>query len=190
MELATVGIPFEGKYTVTSVRHVFGDGKHYESWVTVSGRQWRSLYGLASGGSDTAPRLPSVANAIVTDVREKSGQGWVKLRFPWLDDAYVSDWTRSVQLGGKDGGGVFPLDVGDEVLVAFDRGALDHPFVIGGLYNGRDKPTVSDAPLYNGLKKQAARHTLSDRPATVSICSASRPVGASRACGSPAGTTN
>ena len=163
VELATVGVPFEGKYTVTSVRHVFGDGKHYESWVTVSGRQWRSLYGLASGGSDTTPRLPSVANAIVTDVREKSGQGWVKLRFPWLDDAYVSDWTRSVQLGGKDGGGVFPLDVGDEVLVAFDRGALDHPFVIGGLYNGRDKPTVSDAPLYDGLKKQAARHTLSDR---------------------------
>ena len=56
------------------------------------------------------------------------------------------------------------FDVGDEVLVAFDRGALDHPFVIGGLYNGRDKPTVvSDVPLHDGLKKQAIRHTLSDR---------------------------
>ena len=45
---------------------LFGDGKHYEAWVTVSGRQWRSLYGLASGGADTSPRLPSVANALVT----------------------------------------------------------------------------------------------------------------------------
>ncbi|WP_143666575.1 VgrG-related protein, partial [Streptomyces reticuliscabiei] len=47
--LAKVGKPFEGKYTCTSVRHVFGDGDHYETLVTVSGRQWRSLFGLTSG---------------------------------------------------------------------------------------------------------------------------------------------
>ncbi|MFC8216304.1 VgrG-related protein, partial [Streptomyces sp. NPDC057296] len=167
--LSDVGKPFEGKYTVTSVRHHFGDGVPYESWITVSGRQWRSLYGLASGGSGgtdpaSATRLPSVANAIVTDVQDPLKQGRVKLQFPWLDDTYVSDWARSVQMGGKGGGGVFPMDVGDEVLVAFDRGALDHPFVIGGLYNGRDLPTkVKDVPLHDGLKKKAARHTLSDR---------------------------
>lgn len=166
--LADVGKPFEGKYTVTSVRHVFGDGKHYESWITVSGRQWRSLYGLASGGGGadaaSATRLPGVANAIVTDVQDPLKQGRVKLQFPWLDNAYVSDWARSVQSGGVGGGGVFPMDVGDEVLVAFDRGALDHPFVIGGLYNGRDLPTrVDDVPLHDGLKRKAARHTLSDR---------------------------
>lgn len=168
--LGDVGRPFEGKYTVTSVRHVFGDGRHYESWITVSGRQWRSLYGLASGGGGTdatsASRLPGVANAIVTDVQDPLKQGRVKLQFPWLDDTYVSDWARSVQSGGVGGGGVFPMDVGDEVLVAFDRGALDHPFVIGGLYNGRDLPTrVDDVPLHDGLKRKAARHTLSDRQA-------------------------
>ncbi|MFJ6075102.1 VgrG-related protein [Streptomyces sp. NPDC093065] len=166
--LADVGTPFEGKYTVTSVRHHFGDGVAYESWITVSGRQWRSLYGLASGGSGgtdpaSAARLPSVANAIVTDVQDPLKQGRVKLQFPWLDDTYVSDWARSVQMGGVAGGGIFPMDVGDEVLVAFDRGALDHPFVIGGLYNGRDVPAKSDVPLHDGLKKKAVRHTLSDR---------------------------
>jgi phage protein D len=161
--LADTGAPFEGKYTVTSVRHSFGAGQHYESALTVSGRQWRSLYGLASGGTESAPRLPSVANAVVTDVTDPLGRGRVKLTFPWLDDTYVSDWTRSVQLGGKNGGGFFPLDVGDEVLVAFDRGALDHPFVIGGLYNGRNQETKNDVPLYNGARNQAARHTLSDR---------------------------
>ncbi|WP_405604300.1 VgrG-related protein [Streptomyces sp. NBC_01410] len=163
--LRDVGTPFEGKYTVTSVRHVFGDDSHYQTWVTVSGRQWRSLYGLASSaGGAAAPRLPSVANALVTDVQDPLKQGRVKLRFPWLDDVYVSDWTRTVQMGGRAGGGIFPLDVGDEVLVAFDRGALDHPFVIGGLYNGRDVPTpVRDVPLHDGLRKKAIRHTLSDR---------------------------
>lgn len=164
--LSRVGAPFEGKYTVTSVRHVFGDQKHYESWVNVTGRQWRSLYGLASGGGGAdgaGGRLPGVVNAVVTDVQDPLEQGRVKLTFPWLDDAYVSDWARTVQWGGKGGGGIFPMDVGDEVLVGFDRGALDHPFVIGGLYNGRDKPTPNDVPLHHGLKKQATRHTLSDR---------------------------
>ncbi|MBE4735511.1 MULTISPECIES: VgrG-related protein [Streptomyces] len=162
--LSDVGAPFEGKYTCTSVRHTFGDGSHYETWVTVSGRQWRSLFGLTSGGGTAAPRLPSVANALVTDVQDPLKQGRVKLQFPWLDDAYVSDWTRTVQMGGKGGGGIFPLDVGDEVLVAFDRGALDHPFVIGGLYNGVDKPTpVKDVHLHDPVRKKAIRHTLSDR---------------------------
>jgi uncharacterized protein involved in type VI secretion and phage assembly len=88
----------------------------------------------------------------------------VRLKFPWLDDMYISDWTRTVQMGGVGGGGIFPLDVNDEVLVAFDRGALDHPFVIGGLYNGRDRPTpVGDVPLHDTSRKKAARHTLSDR---------------------------
>ncbi|NLU69483.1 VgrG-related protein [Streptomyces sp. HNM0574] len=163
--LRDVGVPFEGKYTATSVRHVFADDAPYQTWVTVSGRQWRSLYGLTSGGDGGgAAKLPSVANALVTDVQDPLKQGRVKLRFPWLDGTYVSDWTRTVQLGGTAGGGIFPLDVGDEVVVAFDRGALDHPFVIGGLYNGRDKPTpVKDVPLHDGVRKKAARHTLSDR---------------------------
>jgi phage protein D len=161
--LKDVGDPFEGKYTVTAVRHEFGDSRHYETRVTVSGRQWRSLYGLVSGGATTSPRLPGVAGALVTDIKDPLSQGRVKLRFPWLDDTYVSDWTRTVQFGGSKGGGVIAPDVGDEVLVAFDRGALDHPYVIGGLYNGVDKPTASDVPLYDRMSGQVTRHTLSDR---------------------------
>ncbi|MCW2872430.1 VgrG-related protein [Actinacidiphila oryziradicis] len=161
--LADVGDPFEGKYTVTGARHSFGDHQHYTTFLTVSGRQWRSLYGLTSGGAGNSPRLPSVANALVTDIKDPLKQGRVKLKFPWLDDSYVSDWTRTVQFGGTKGGGVIAPDVNDEVLVAFDRGALDHPFVIGGLYNGRDKPPPGDVPLVDPTSGKATRHTLADR---------------------------
>ena len=135
-----VGRPFEGRYTVTTARHVFLAGERYETWLTVSGRQHRSLFGLASGGAaPAAPRLPGVATAIVTDIQDPRRQGRVKLRFPWLDDTYVSDWARVVQFGGVRGGGLLMPEVNDEVLVAFDRGALDHPYVLGGLYNGVDR---------------------------------------------------
>jgi phage protein D len=161
--LTDVGDPFEGQYTVTAARHEFGDGTHYQTWVTVSGRQWRTMYGLASGGTTVMPRLPSVANALVTDIKDPLRQGRVKLRFPWLDDTYVSDWTRTVQFGGVRGGGVITPDVGDEVLVAFDRGALDHPYVIGGLYNGVDKPEPGDVPLYDRTSGKTTRRTVADR---------------------------
>ncbi|MCP2342442.1 VgrG-related protein [Actinomadura rupiterrae] len=135
-----IGKPFEGKYTVTTVRHVFAGGERYESYVTVTGRQHRSLFGLASGGGQPAPRMDGVVIAIVTDVQDPRRQGRVRLRFPWLDDKYVSDWARVVQFGGRGGGSLIMPEVNDEVLVAFDRGALDHPYVLGGLYNGVDKP--------------------------------------------------
>ncbi|GAA4224050.1 VgrG-related protein [Actinomadura meridiana] len=147
--LNRIGWPFEGKYTVTTARHVFMTGERYETWLTVSGRQHRSLFGLASGGAASAPpKMPGVVTAIVTDIQDPQRKGRVKLRFPWLDKDYVSDWARVVQYGGVRGGGLLMPEVQDEVLVAFDRGALDHPYVIGGLYNGKDKlPTYRRLPV-------------------------------------------
>ncbi|MGH3240125.1 MAG: VgrG-related protein [Spirillospora sp.] len=147
-----VGSPFEGKYTVTSARHMFMTGEQYVTRLTVSGRDDRSLFGLASGGSATsAPRVPGVVTAVVT---ENDKEGRVKLRFPWLDKTYVSDWARVMQFGGKGGGGVLMPQVKDEVLVAFDRGLLDHPYVIGGLYNGVHRlPTYQKLALTGSLGK-------------------------------------
>jgi uncharacterized protein involved in type VI secretion and phage assembly len=47
-----------------------------------------------------------------------------------------------MQIGAsKAGGGFLWLpEVGDEVLIGFDRGSIDHPFVIGNLYNGIASP--------------------------------------------------
>ncbi len=48
--------------------------------------------------------------------------------------------------GGSRGVFFMPVE-GDEVLVAFDRGHFDHPYVIGFLWNGVDKPPVNDPNL-------------------------------------------
>ena len=44
-----LGAPFDGKYVVTSSRHVYDQTTGYTTHFAVTGRQERSLFGLASG---------------------------------------------------------------------------------------------------------------------------------------------
>ncbi len=141
--LAGVGAPFEGRYTVTSSRHVFDSRRGYETWVTVSGQQERTLFGLTGNdgrGTAGGARCTGLVNGTVTDTKDPEGLGRVKVRFPWLSDDYASDWARTAQAGGTGGGEAFIPEVGDEVLVGFEQGFLDRPFVLAALYNGQDKP--------------------------------------------------
>ncbi|MEV6165571.1 VgrG-related protein [Streptomyces sp. NPDC052052] len=148
--LNAVGAPFEGRYTVTSSRHVFDPLRGYETWLTVSGQQERSLFGLTGGGPGAGgpgagagggSRCVGLVNGTVTDTQDPEGSGRVKVRFPWLSDEYASDWARTAQSGGTSGGEAFIPEVGDEVLVGFEHGHLDRPYVLAGLYNGKDRPS-------------------------------------------------
>ncbi|MFF3690527.1 VgrG-related protein [Streptomyces sp. NPDC002187] len=163
--LANVGVPFEGKYTISGSRHVFDPDTGYQTWITVGGRSNRSLYGLASGGGGGLPqdRIGGLVNATVTDTRDPEGRGRVKLAFPWLDGEYVSDWARTADLGGKGGGGIFGPEVGDEVLVGFEQGRVDRPYVLGGLYNGQDKPSEHDCALVDSTSGATNRRSLVTR---------------------------
>ncbi|MFE9746782.1 VgrG-related protein [Saccharothrix saharensis] len=167
ISVTNAGKAFNGVYTATSVRHVLDPHEGYRSTVTVSGSPDRSLAGLALGGAAASrtPRMPGLATGIVTDIREPgTGQrGWVRLKFPWLDDVYVTDWVRTVQWGGINGGGVFSPEVNDEVLVGFEQGSLDRPYVIGGLYNGVDRPSPHDVPLVDPTKGGVNRRSLVSR---------------------------
>jgi len=87
-----------------------------------------------------------VAVATVTDNRDPDGQSRVRVRFPWQPDAQSSFWARlAVPMSGKDMGTYFLPEVGDEVLVAFERGDQEHSFIIGSLWNGK-----AGAPENNG----------------------------------------
>ncbi|MFJ2867493.1 VgrG-related protein [Kitasatospora sp. NPDC087314] len=165
--LGNVGAAFSGRYTATAVRHLIEPYRGYRTTVVVSAAPDRSLAGLVSGGGapPRGPRMPGLAIAVVTDVREPGGaeRGGVRLKFPWLDDTYVSDWVRTVQWGGQGGGGVFSPEVNDEVLVGFEQGCLDSPYVLGGLYNGVDKPSPHEVPLVDAAGGKVNRRSLVSR---------------------------
>jgi phage baseplate assembly protein V len=92
----------------------------------------------------TDRRYYGVVEAIVVE-NEGDDEGRIKVQFPWFDGgATTTDWCRVSQLYAGGGyGSVFVPEKGDEVLVAFVHGDMRFPIVLGGLYNGVDKPPTA-----------------------------------------------
>lgn len=102
-------------------------------------------------------RWYGVLPALVVDVSDPESQGRVKVTLPWAvdpeGDRYES-WARLATLmGGNNRGSWFIPDVDDEVLVAFEQGDPRRPYVLGGLWNGRDQPPESMDGAGNNYKK-------------------------------------
>lgn len=103
--------------------------------------------------------IPGVVQGIVTNVSDPDGLGRVQLQFPWLDQSYRSTWVPiATPLTGGTRGQFFMPEVGDEVMAAFERGDFDHPFVIGFLWNGVDRPPETD--VKNRVILTPGGHTL------------------------------
>jgi phage baseplate assembly protein V len=97
-------------------------------------------------------RFYGVVEATVEDNVDPANEGRIKVRFPWFDRQMVSEWCRVAQLYAGNGyGAYFVPEKNDEVLVAFVHGYMRIPIIIGGLYNGKDKPPKArngDDPKY------------------------------------------
>jgi phage protein D/phage baseplate assembly protein gpV len=146
-----LGEPFDGTYVLTSTRHSYDADEGYVTGFTISGREERSLFDLASGGQPDAAGIGGVVPALIDDVNDPDHKCRVRLRFPWLADSFVSDWSRVVQPGaGKDRGLLVMPEVGDEVLAAFEQGDIRRAFVLGGLYNDKDTAQVGPGQLLDG----------------------------------------
>ena len=92
-------------------------------------------------------RWYGVFPALVTDIKDPDGQGRVKVSLPWSPDTGSEQyevWARlAVFMAGNNRGSWFIPDVNDELLVAFEAGDPRRPYVLGALWNGRDKAPES-----------------------------------------------
>jgi uncharacterized protein involved in type VI secretion and phage assembly len=93
---------------------------------------------------DASGRIYGVVTGVVTDNKDENDPaklGRVKVRLPWLAEDVESPWARvATPMAGKQRGLFCLPEVGDEVLVAFEHGDPGHPYVLGGLWNGKDEP--------------------------------------------------
>lgn len=93
-----------------------------------------------TGGPAPHPRrLFGVYIGIVRDVVDADRLGEIEVELPWVsaDDASVRLRARvSSPMAGKETGWYLIPDPGTEVLLSFIGGSIDHPVVVGSLWNG------------------------------------------------------
>jgi uncharacterized protein involved in type VI secretion and phage assembly len=140
VRITGVGHRFSGEYFITAAKHTYSAEGGYLTSFTISGLQPETLLSVLRPDAGKRPGT-GLAIGIVTDNQDPDGVGRVKVRFPWLAAEHASDWARVVSPGaGAERGLQFLPEVNDEVLVGFELGDIHYPYVLGGLWNGRDAP--------------------------------------------------
>ena len=95
--------------------------------------------------------------AIVKDNNDPQGMGRVRVQFFWQKGDELSPWIRMIQpYAGSGKGFYFIPEVGEEVMVDFENGNAERPFVLGAHYNGAAKsgykPTTKAIHTQSGTK--------------------------------------
>lgn len=135
--------PLSGSYPVTAVEHVYRPRRGYVTRIRSGDRRpeglGESARGNGAGMMGSIVGHYGVTAGVVSNIKDPTKLGRVKVTFPGLSPTKESGWARVVALGGGASyGAVFLPEVNDEVLVAFEDGDTRTPVVIGGLF-GKSK---------------------------------------------------
>ena len=165
VELKGLGDRFSGKYYITETRHLYSQNI-YKTEFSVRGLRGGSLFTMLAPAMKLQPGQTFLAG-IVTDNQDPQGWSRVKVKFPTLTEEHASQWARVVAPGaGIDRGFDCLPEVNDEVLVGFEHGDIHRPYIIGGVWNGKDAPPEKVGDSVRGGKvrlrtiKTRTGHTL------------------------------
>lgn len=95
-----------------------------------------------------------VATGRVINVLDPLMLGRVQVQLPFIDSVDLSPWARvAVLMAGPLHGTYMIPNIGDEVLVAFEHGDVNAPYVIGSLWNAMSPPPLpSPVPQIRMIK--------------------------------------
>lgn len=106
----------------------------------------------------TDSKINGVVIGIVTNNKDPEGLGRIKVKFPWLSDEDESNWARVASLMAGKERGIFILpEIDDEVLIVFEHGDINMPYVIGSLWNGKDVPPETNSDGKNNIRMIKSR---------------------------------
>jgi len=116
--------------------------------------------------------------------------GRIQVQLPFIDSLDMQPWARvATPMAGMLSGHYFVPSVGDEVLVAFEQGDTQVPYVIGSLWNAFSPP-----PLQSPMADIRAIRTLTgnqivitEKPSSITLQTAPTPSSALPAPPSPTG---
>jgi len=115
--------------------------------------------------NDVYPRCET-QRAVVMENHDTEYLGRVRVQFLWQkeqnDNEMMTPWIRIAQPHGGDGKGFFFIpEIGEEVMVGFENGNAEKPYVIGTLHHGEQR-VGWDGSINNDIKAIRTRngHTI------------------------------
>jgi phage protein D/phage baseplate assembly protein gpV len=167
-----VGKRFSGTYRLRKVKHVIGE-RGFHTTFEIAQADTTSLVGMLRKYVDDLPspnKEQSFSGVIVAEVVDNNEFadaqvpiGRVKVKYPRFGGKSTSGWAPCVSPMTGAGMGFYALpEKGDQVLVAFEGGDLNQPYVIGGLWHARAKPpeTNSDGKNSKRVIRSRAGHKI------------------------------
>ncbi len=127
-----------------------------------------NLTNLVSKSDQSASSIQGIIPGIVSNNQDPEKLGRIKVNLPFIgtdDDAsnqeatgIESNWAPIMSFAaGKQHGGYFLPEIDDEVLVAFLNGDINHPYVLGALWNAQDTPPQTNTDGKNNIKQITTR---------------------------------
>ncbi|CAM3749659.1 type VI secretion system tip protein VgrG [Flavobacterium gelidilacus] len=127
-----------GSYIITDITHVCEEsGSYHNSFQAVPEDVMAPPYGNVHSHPNA-----DTQTAIVTDNNDPAGLGRVQVKFAWQEDN--TPWIRMTNPHAGSGKGMYFIpEIGEEVLVAFEAGNAEKPFVLGTMYNGNESSSYA-----------------------------------------------
>jgi phage baseplate assembly protein gpV len=96
---------------------------------------------IAEGIAGTKHKMYGVVTGMVINLADPLTLGRVQVTIPSIDSADLSSWARvATPMTGVLSGTYFIPSIGDEVLIAFEHGDVNAPYIIGSLWNAMHPP--------------------------------------------------
>ena len=133
-----------GEYIVEKITHFFDDSYNYKNIMLL-----QSAKTALPRFSDPSliPLCHDLKKAKVTNIEDPEKLGRIKVKFSWMDKDgdTESPWIQMMRPYISEKGGIYFLpEIDTEVLVGFEGGNMERPYVYGSLYSkGSYKPDSS-----------------------------------------------
>ncbi|MHB9032859.1 MAG: VgrG-related protein [Anaerolineae bacterium] len=168
VQIENVGTRFNGTYYVTEVTHEWRVNTGMTSQFTVSGHRDRGVWSLLQDTKPYTLGMGMVIGIVTNNKSDPLNMGRIKVKYPWLSDNDESAWARIVTpMAGPNRGFQYVPEIDDEVLVGFEHGDINRPFILGALWNGKDKTPLtadqavgSDGKVNKRIVKSRSGHTV------------------------------
>jgi Rhs element Vgr protein len=127
-----------GSYIITDITHVCDEsGSYHNSFQAVP----QDVLAPPYGNVHSHP-VADTQTAIITDNNDPAGLGRVQVKFAWQEEN--TPWIRMTNPHAGSGKGMYFIpEIGEEVLVAFEAGNAEKPFVLGTMYNGNESSSYA-----------------------------------------------